>query len=597
MAVVDELVAVLGFDLRGEGDLRRFNQGLDRAERNAQAVTGRLRVLGAAAAAAATVAAAGAAKLAQSVISVSAEFETFEATLTTIEGSSEAARTSLDWISDFASETPYEISQLTEAFVRLRSYGIDPIANDALRTLGDASSALGKPLMQSVEALSDAATFQFERLREFGITTQQVGDEVTFRWSENGEDITRTVQKSGEEIRTFLLDNFGSRFSGAMEQQSRTFVGITGNMRDGWTQFQRAIGDAGFFEAVKGRLAQALEAVRRLDDNGTLDRIARGVSNAFVATMETVESFAMLGWDIAKAFYAVADAVVSTAASMTGMSKGMAAFGIGAGAVAATMTGRAALKWLAARAPAVAAFLALEDIASEMRGDASYIGSLDGGSEAVERLRGALDELKGAFANLRTALEGMNLDLDLGILTDPEAFLNRALVDFVDDLADAIGRLSAAINSFSGGDVLGGLGNLGFDFDTDDIGFGAVGAIRRRFAGEPTPADRVQSGFDGVEQNNGGMLELRMMLENMNGHLAGMTPESAVQATITDARVSQDQRQFPMTTSVTVNQTVSQPSSAPGAVGQAVGNAAANAVTAQRGRIASTPTTSGNGPQ
>lgn len=45
--VLDELVAVLGYDIRGERNLRRFNQGLDRTHKTAQRVAKTIGILGA----------------------------------------------------------------------------------------------------------------------------------------------------------------------------------------------------------------------------------------------------------------------------------------------------------------------------------------------------------------------------------------------------------------------------------------------------------------------------------------------------------------------------------------------------------------------
>jgi len=80
-------------------------------------------------------------------LDIGAEFERLETVLTTLEGSQARAKQSLGWIQDFATRTPYEITEVTEAFVRLRSYGIDP-TNGTLATLGDTAAAMGKPIME-----------------------------------------------------------------------------------------------------------------------------------------------------------------------------------------------------------------------------------------------------------------------------------------------------------------------------------------------------------------------------------------------------------------------------------------------------------------
>lgn len=284
MAIADELIALLGYEIEGEELVRRYEQSLDRVNKR---LTKFAETAGRVAGVATTTLATGFGLLGRSVVQTSAEFETYQATLETIEGSADKARQSLDWIAEFGKTTPYEVSQVTEAFVALKAYGIDPIANDALRTLGDTASAMGKPLMQAVEAFADAATGEFERLKEFGIRAKQQGDKVTFSWTQNGQEMTETVKKNSNDIRAFLLETMGDRFAGAMDRQSRTWTGMMSNLSDTWTDFKRRIGDAGFFNVVQGQLAGLLDWLRRLDEDGTLDRWAQNLSDAltFVANV------------------------------------------------------------------------------------------------------------------------------------------------------------------------------------------------------------------------------------------------------------------------------------------------------------------------
>lgn len=280
--IVDELIAVLGYQVKGEGELKRFQGSIDRT-------TQQISALGVAAGTfVGTIAAQAFGRLADAVgslpgnvIKVTAQFESLEASLTTVTGSAEQAKSAMDWITKFAASTPYEINGITEAFIKLKSYGIDPLADDALRTLGDAASAMNKPLDQAVEALADATSFEFERLKEFGLRTQQKGNEVTFTWTKNGKDLSKTIKKNSEEVRKFILEQLGDRFNGAMIRQSKTWNGMMSNLGDSWTQFLLKIGRGGFFDTVKGRLGQLLDYMGKLADNGTLDRWAKNLSWAF----------------------------------------------------------------------------------------------------------------------------------------------------------------------------------------------------------------------------------------------------------------------------------------------------------------------------
>lgn len=209
-----------------------------------------------------------------SVIRTSAKFEDFQAVLETTEGSAEKARSALAWVSNFATTTPYELDETTQAFVRLRAYGLDP-TRGMLRTLGDASSALSKPILQAVEAMADAVTGENERLKEFGITASKRRNEITYAWTQDGKTLTKTVDASNKAMIASTIEAiFNSRYAGAMERRSKTFNGMTSNLADSWTRFQQQVGEAGPFAAAKGFLGGLLGA---LDGNSAASKRLAGI--------------------------------------------------------------------------------------------------------------------------------------------------------------------------------------------------------------------------------------------------------------------------------------------------------------------------------
>ncbi|MEO1988841.1 MAG: tape measure protein [Martelella sp.] len=282
--VIEELVALLGWDLTGEEDLKRFKKGLRDAERGLESFARQASLF---AAAAATAFAGAMTVFGKSVISTSANFEQMTATLETIEGSSEKAKQSMDWVAEFAKTTPYELDQVASSFVRLRAYGLDPM-DGTLRAVGDAASAMGKDLMSGVEAIADAATGENERLKEFGITASVAGNQVTYAWQQNGEQMTRTVKKNGVEITKTLTDIFNRRFGGAMDKQSKTWNGMWSNMLDTWTGFQKKVGDKGFFDSMKDRLGGLLDYIGQLDREGKLDQWAQSISDGLTKAADVV---------------------------------------------------------------------------------------------------------------------------------------------------------------------------------------------------------------------------------------------------------------------------------------------------------------------
>ena len=206
MAIVDELVAILGFKMQGAGEAKAFEARLNSLEKQAVAVGSALAQVAAVAGAAA---AAGFAVLGSSVIKTAGEFEKFEATLETIEGSAEKAKKSMAWITDFAKTTPYEVAELTQAFIKLKSYGLEP-TDGTMAVLGDTAAAMGKTLNQAVEAYADAMTGEYERLKEFGIRASVEKDNVTYTWNEGGKELSKTLKKNSAETQKFLKEVWGN---------------------------------------------------------------------------------------------------------------------------------------------------------------------------------------------------------------------------------------------------------------------------------------------------------------------------------------------------------------------------------------------------
>lgn len=223
-------------------------------------------------------------------VRTAAQFERFEAVLGTIEGSAEKAKTSMGWVTEFAAKTPYELAEVTEAFVKLKSYGIDP-QSGALRSAGDAAAAMGKPLEQAVEALADAMTGENERLKEFGITTATVGDQIVYRWRQNGQAMVKTAQKtSQEQIQSVITGIWNSRYGGAMDDLSGTWDGMLSNLGDTWTVFQKDVMNTGGFEFLREELKGLLGELQRMKDTGEYDELVNKVGNELAEAFKTVKA-------------------------------------------------------------------------------------------------------------------------------------------------------------------------------------------------------------------------------------------------------------------------------------------------------------------
>jgi hypothetical protein len=180
-------------------------------------------------------------------VGAAATFETLNASLTTVYNSSDVAARKFSELRKFAAETPYTIEEVTEAAIKMRALGLDP-TTEALTSMGNTASGMGKDLMQFTEAIADAVTGEMERLKEFGIKSSKEGDNVKFTF----QGVTTTVKNNAEEIQKYLLELGDTAFAGGMARQSETLKGKFGQLGGAVTELAATFADStGLTQATK----------------------------------------------------------------------------------------------------------------------------------------------------------------------------------------------------------------------------------------------------------------------------------------------------------------------------------------------------------
>lgn len=229
----------------------------------------------------------------KNMLDTTAAFEKQLALLKTLEGSEEKANKAFGWIQDFAQKTPYELSQVTEAFARLKAFGIDPIRGDSLRVLGDAASGMSKDIMQLVDAIADAQMGQNERLMELGIRGEKEKDKITYFWEgKDGKSLSKTVDARNKAlIRSTLLAIWNSKYKGAMAEQSKTWNGMVSNLKDSWARFAYMVMQSGPFESLKVELGNLLKQVEVWANDGTMKKWADETGKFMMKAGSEVKKF------------------------------------------------------------------------------------------------------------------------------------------------------------------------------------------------------------------------------------------------------------------------------------------------------------------
>jgi len=278
---------------------KELNQAFDKTQKRQATGSGIGSLLGG------LVAGFGAVSFGQEVISITGKFEKFASVLENTLGSSSAAKQALDDIKTFAEQTPFSVEELTESFVKLANQGFVPTTAE-LRKLGDIASSQGKSFNQLTEAIIDAQTGEFERLKEFGIRAQKEGDKVAFTF----KGVKTQTDFTNESIREYIL-NLGDAqgVSGSMAAISETLEGQISNLGDTWDNFLVTVGTktkpviSGAITALKSLLEGAKGFISDIADlvSGNIGDSTNQTSilkNTRVLTEQDAKRLVELGFDI-----------------------------------------------------------------------------------------------------------------------------------------------------------------------------------------------------------------------------------------------------------------------------------------------------------
>lgn len=196
--------------------------------------------------------------LGREIVDVTAKFEKFHIVLSNTLGSDFEAGKSLDMVRDFVAKTPFQVDEVTDGFIRLTNQGFKPTYED-LTKLGDLASSTGKGFTQLSEAIIDAQTGEFERLKEFGIKAAKEGDKVAFTFKGQQTVISNTSAS----IKDYILSLGGIQgVAGANAKIAESVSGRISNIADKLTSIYSEIGTEG-----SGVINSALSGTEYLLEN------------------------------------------------------------------------------------------------------------------------------------------------------------------------------------------------------------------------------------------------------------------------------------------------------------------------------------------
>ncbi len=223
--------------------------------------------------------------------------ERLDVQLKAVMGSIAGGKEASAWIQDFAKNTPLQLSEVTQVFVRLKAFGIDPMAG-AMQGIVDQAFKLGGGF-EEVQGISLALGQAWAKqklqgeeilqLIERGVPVWQMLEQVT---GKNTAELQKLSEagKLGRETISALMNEIASQSRGAAADNMSLLSGLISNAQDNLAKFYRMVAENGALAWLKNQLANLNAEFEAMARDGRLQEWAKRLSDGFITMGETLKS-------------------------------------------------------------------------------------------------------------------------------------------------------------------------------------------------------------------------------------------------------------------------------------------------------------------
>lgn len=260
-------------------------------------------------------------QVSKSFIQVNAQFERFQTTLETLYKSHSKAQAVFDSILNFASKTPFEVNQLTQAWVKMKAMGLESNL-DMFQKIGDAVSALGGSqetfdgiitALGQMQAKGKVSAEELMQLAERGVPVFEILQKKLGLTKEQLANIGNEGIDASKAINA-LVEGMGEKFKGNMEKMSNTWQGIMSNLKDSWTRFMKILGDTGIFQNIKNALKDLQDKIQKAFDSGQAQKWAAVIAKGFSIVAAAVKDVGVIVWEFATGLYEIGKVILNALA-------------------------------------------------------------------------------------------------------------------------------------------------------------------------------------------------------------------------------------------------------------------------------------------
>lgn len=218
--------------------------------------------------------------------------------LKAVMGSIQGGKQASAWIQDFAKNTPLQLDEVTQVFVRLKAFGIDPM-NGSMQGIVDQAYKLGGGF-EEVQGISLALGQAWAKqklqgeeilqLIERGVPVWQLLEQVT---GKNTAELQKLSEagKLGRDTIQGLMNEIAAQSGGAAANNMGLLSGLISNAQDNLAKFYRMVTENGSLTWLKNQFAQLNAEFDLMAKDGRLQAWAKRLSDGIVSLGETLKSF------------------------------------------------------------------------------------------------------------------------------------------------------------------------------------------------------------------------------------------------------------------------------------------------------------------
>ncbi|UNU87902.1 tape measure protein [Aeromonas dhakensis] len=214
------------------------------------------------------------------------EIERLGVSLKSVEGSAAGGEKALAWLREFNEKTPFQLNEITTAFIKAKNFGLDPYNGVLQATANYTAKTAGtyQDLEGVITALGQAyvkGKLQAEEMNQLNERSVAAAKLLAKAMGKTTDEIIAmaTAGKLGRNEIELLIKVMGEDAAGASEEMAQTFSGIWSNFLEQLNQVELAVADAGIFAFIKSELAEVTAQIKATAADGSLATWAQGVSD------------------------------------------------------------------------------------------------------------------------------------------------------------------------------------------------------------------------------------------------------------------------------------------------------------------------------